>query len=54
MTGALKDKTGRKGKPLFMPLRLALTGRCNGPEMPDLFALIGKEKAAARFRGEMA
>jgi glutamyl-tRNA synthetase len=54
LTSRLKEATGRKGKPLFMPLRLALTGQRAGPEMPDLFALIGKEKAAARFRGETA
>ncbi|NNU16566.1 glutamate--tRNA ligase [Parvularcula sp. ZS-1/3] len=54
LTKALKEETGRKGKGLFMPLRKALTGKPNGPEMPDLFALIGKEKAAARLRGERA
>jgi len=54
LTSALKEKTGRKGKALFMPLRLALTGERRGPEMPELFALIGKEKSAARLRGEKA
>lgn len=54
LTSALKAETGRKGKALFMPLRKALTGQSHGPEMPDLFALIGKEKAAARLRGERA
>ncbi|MEM9810724.1 MAG: glutamate--tRNA ligase family protein, partial [Pseudomonadota bacterium] len=54
LTSALKAETGRKGKGLFMPLRLALTGQKHGPEMPALFALIGKEKAVARLRGETA
>lgn len=54
LTSTLKDETGRKGKGLFMPLRKALTGQKHGPEMPALFALIGKEKAAARLRGESA
>ncbi|MEO1659165.1 MAG: glutamate--tRNA ligase [Pseudomonadota bacterium] len=54
LTSALKSETGRKGKGLFMPLRLALTGQKHGPEMPAIFALIGKEKAAARLRGETA
>ncbi|MCQ8185570.1 glutamate--tRNA ligase [Parvularcula maris] len=54
LTKALKDETGRKGRGLFMPLRLALTGKDHGPEMPDLFALMGKQKAAARLRGERA
>lgn len=53
-TAALKDKTGAKGKKLFMPLRLALTGRANGPEMAALFPLIGAEKARARLSGRRA
>ena len=51
-TTAVKDATGRKGKELFRPLRLALTGRDHGPEMKDLLPLIGRAKAAARLRGE--
>jgi glutamyl-tRNA synthetase len=54
LTSALKDKTGAKGKALFMPLRLALTGRERGPEMAALLPLIGSEKARARLRGEKA
>jgi len=53
-TDALKEKTGAKGKKLFMPLRLALTGEARGPEMAALFPLIGAEKARARLRGERA
>ena len=52
--GAVKEQTGAKGKALFMPLRLALTGRPHGPEMDKLFVLIGAEKARARLRGETA
>ena len=51
---AVKEETGRKGKGLFMPLRKALTGQGAGPEMTDLFPLIGAEKARARLRGETA
>lgn len=51
---AVKAKTGAKGKALFMPLRQALTGLDHGPEMGPLFALIGREKAIARLRGEPA
>ncbi len=54
LTNALKEKTGAKGRKLFMPLRLALTGEARGPEMAALFPLIGAEKARARFRGERA
>lgn len=53
-TEAVKDKTGAKGKALFMPLRLALTGKEHGPEMAALFALIGEAKARARLQGERA
>ncbi|WGH78157.1 glutamate--tRNA ligase [Jannaschia ovalis] len=39
-TGAVKAKTGRKGKALFKPLRLAVTGRDTGPDMGDLMPLM--------------
>lgn len=48
-TAALKEKTGRKGKALFMPLRQALTGMSHGPEMDKLLVLIGPDKARARL-----
>ncbi len=50
-TSALKEATGRKGKSLFLPLRMALTGQQRGPEMADLLPLIGAEKAKARLKG---
>lgn len=50
LTGALKERTGRKGKPLFLPLRQALTGRDHGPDMAALLPLIGRERAIARLR----
>jgi glutamyl-tRNA synthetase len=53
-TNAVKEKTGAKGKALFMPLRHALTGRERGPEMAALFPLIGSEKARARLSGKRA
>ena len=48
-TNALKASTGRKGKALFRPLRLALTAREHGPEMATLLPLIGRAKAAERL-----
>jgi len=48
-TEAVKAATGRKGKPLFMPLRLALTGLDHGPELAQLLPLIGREKALERL-----
>jgi len=50
----LKAETGRKGKGLFMPLRLALTAQAHGPSMDDMLVLLGAEKAKARLRGETA
>jgi glutamyl-tRNA synthetase len=49
LTSALKESTGRKGKPLFLPLRLALTGREHGPEMRGLTARIGRDRALQRL-----
>lgn len=48
-TDAVKATTGRKGKPLFMPLRLALTGLDHGPELAQLLPLIGREKVLERL-----
>lgn len=42
-TAAVKDKTGRKGRGLFLPLRKAVTGRSSGPEMADLMPLLQKK-----------
>jgi glutamyl-tRNA synthetase len=39
-SNAVKEVSGRKGKPLFMPLRKAVTGRERGPEMADVMALM--------------
>jgi glutamyl-tRNA synthetase len=50
LTGALKEATGRKGRALFLPLRLALTGREHGPDMAALLPLIGKDNALDRLR----
>ncbi|WP_314375801.1 glutamate--tRNA ligase [Sphingomonas paucimobilis] len=51
LTATLKDATGRKGKALFLPLRLALTGRAQGPDMAALLPLIGRERTIARLNG---
>jgi glutamyl-tRNA synthetase len=49
LTDALKASTGRKGKALFRPLRLSLTGRESGPEMAPLVELIGRERSLRRL-----
>ena len=48
--GELKTQTGRKGKALFMPLRLALTGQSHGPEMASLLTILGEETARERLK----
>ncbi|MDP9127279.1 MAG: glutamate--tRNA ligase [Pseudomonadota bacterium] len=53
-TNAIKARTGRKGKELFMPLRLALTGLEHGPELKVLLPLIGPERTRARLAGKTA
>jgi glutamyl-tRNA synthetase len=53
LVSRLKARTGRTGKALFRPLRLALTGRESGPEMAALLPLIGREEAAARLRAAL-
>ncbi|MDP3908295.1 glutamate--tRNA ligase [Novosphingobium sp.] len=50
LTAALKDATARKGKALFLPLRLALTAREHGPDMAALLPLIGRDAALERLR----
>ncbi len=44
-TAQVKEATGRKGRGLFMPLRLAVTGRARGPEMAEVMPLLQKPLA---------
>jgi glutamyl-tRNA synthetase len=46
---ALQARTGRKGKALFMPLRLALTGRETGPELKAVLPLLGRSAVLSRL-----
>ncbi|MEQ9634569.1 MAG: glutamate--tRNA ligase [Devosia marina] len=48
-TNALKASTGRKGKGLFLPLRMALTGRHDGPELKSLLVLLGRKACLDRL-----
>jgi glutamyl-tRNA synthetase len=49
LTSELKATTGKKGRELFHPLRLALTGRESGPEMAGLIARMGRARAVQRL-----
>ena len=49
LTEELKRSSGKKGRELFHPLRLALTGRESGPEMPGLVARMDRDRAVRRL-----
>ena len=51
LTAELKEASGKKGRELFHPLRLALTGRDSGPEMAGLLQAMGKARSIARLEG---
>jgi glutamyl-tRNA synthetase len=53
-TAAVKTKTGAKGKALFHPLRLALTGEDSGPDLKSFLPFIGRARTLARLKGEAA
>jgi len=53
-TKAVSAETGAKGRGLFHPLRLALTGLEHGPELKKLLPLIGRERSKARLEGKTA
>jgi len=45
----VKAEVKVKGKPLYFPLRIALTGRTEGPELEKIFILIGKKESLGRI-----
>jgi glutamyl-tRNA synthetase len=51
-TKAVSAATGRKGRELFHPLRLALTGQEQGPELKLLLPMMGREVALRRLGGD--
>ena len=46
---AVQKATGQKGKNLFMPIRVAITGQVHGPDLPKSIAILGKTKVVARL-----
>ncbi|RWR10591.1 glutamate--tRNA ligase [Siminovitchia fortis] len=46
---SVQKETGHKGKKLFMPIRVAVTGEMRGPELPNAIELLGKEKVKLRL-----
>ncbi|MDE1901372.1 MAG: glutamate--tRNA ligase [Alphaproteobacteria bacterium] len=53
-TETIKAQTGRKGRDLFMPLRLALTAHDHGPEMKYLLPRIGEQRVRSLLAGRAA
>ena len=53
-TKSVSTATGAKGRGLFMPIRLALTGQEKGPEIGPLLPFLGRDRILARLRGETA
>ena len=49
-TSALAERSGRKGKALYLPLRRALTGEDHGPDLKGFLPLIGRARALQRLR----
>ena len=47
----ISEKSGKKGKSLFHPLRLALTGKTQGPEVKNLLKYMGRERVRKRLSG---
>jgi nondiscriminating glutamyl-tRNA synthetase len=47
---AVRERTGRKGKDLFMPIRAAITGRTRGPELEKIFSLLGRDSLLKRIK----
>jgi len=46
----VQEQTGVKGKDLFMPVRIALTGEMHGPEMPLIADVFGKDECIKRLK----
>lgn len=45
----IQKETGYKGKNLFMPIRVALTGKTHGPELVEIIEIVGKENILKRL-----
>lgn len=45
LTKEIQKETGVKGRKLFMPIRIAVSGQMHGPDLPNVIEVLGKEKA---------
>lgn len=51
-TNIISKETGKKGKDLFLPLRLSLTGKSSGPELRDLLPLLSRQEIINRLNAK--
>ncbi|GIW48884.1 MAG: hypothetical protein KatS3mg079_360 [Caloramator sp.] len=45
----IKKRTGAKGKALFMPIRVAVTGQVHGPELVNVLEILGRDMLIKRI-----
>ena len=50
----IQKGTKLKGKDVFMPIRVALTGNQHGPELAAMVPLLGVERTAKRIKASLA
>jgi nondiscriminating glutamyl-tRNA synthetase len=46
---AVQKETGHKGKNLFMPVRVAVSGQCHGPDLNEMLVILGKDLISKRI-----
>ncbi|MCD8174848.1 MAG: glutamate--tRNA ligase [Phascolarctobacterium sp.] len=51
---SIQKTTKLKGKDVFMPVRVALTGNQHGPELAEIIPLLGADRAEARVKSGLA
>lgn len=51
---AVQKETGTKGKGLFMPIRVALTGQMHGRDLNQTIHLLGKDRVIDRLKAQIA
>jgi nondiscriminating glutamyl-tRNA synthetase len=51
---AVQKETGHKGKKLFMPVRIAVTGQMHGPDLQKTIILLGKDVVIKRLEQLLA
>lgn len=50
----VQAETGNKGKMLFMPIRIGISGKMHGPELPQIVLIFGKDKIIETINANLA